>query len=144
MYTFYSSVIKCNYLYFMIYVIAIVYGAIVVERVCVGRVANLCVARSRMTHLTWTYEIRGSRIIQRILDSLRMMTVACYLMSILCVFRPWFQQRNPVVLRHTDIGRVIGEQRGYVTKIMNGRYTKQTADNTRLSLFLGGFRIDPS
>jgi hypothetical protein len=29
-----------------------VYGAIGVEHVCVGRVANICVTRSRMMHLT--------------------------------------------------------------------------------------------
>jgi hypothetical protein len=53
-----------------------------VERVRVGHVANLCVTRSRMMHLTRTCEMRGFRIIQRILDSLRMMTVACYLVFV--------------------------------------------------------------
>jgi hypothetical protein len=31
----------------------------------------------------------------------------------LCIFHSWFGQRNPVVLCHTDIWRVIGEQRDY-------------------------------
>jgi hypothetical protein len=35
----------------------------------------------RMMHLTLTCEMCGSRIVQRILDSLRMTTVACYLVS---------------------------------------------------------------
>jgi hypothetical protein len=52
MYTFYSSIIKCNYLCFVVYNIAIVSGAIGVKRVCVGRVANLCVTRSVTMHLT--------------------------------------------------------------------------------------------
>jgi hypothetical protein len=52
MYTVYSSIIKCNYLYFMIYIIAIVYGAIGVERVRVGHVANICITHSGMMHLT--------------------------------------------------------------------------------------------
>jgi hypothetical protein len=104
MYTFYSSIIKCNYLYFVVYIITIIYGAIGVERVRVGRVAKLCVTHSGMMHLTWTYEMRGSQIVQHILDSLRMATVACYLVSFLCVFYLWFRQRSPVVLRHTNIG----------------------------------------
>jgi hypothetical protein len=52
-----------------------VYRAIGVERV---RVANLCVTRSKMMHLTLTCEMRGYRIIQRILDSLRMTNVAWF------------------------------------------------------------------
>jgi hypothetical protein len=70
----------------------------------------------------------------------RMATVVCYLVSIFCVFHSWFRQRNPIVLRHTDIGRLIGEKWGYATKIMNERYTRQTSDNIWRSLFLGGFR----
>jgi hypothetical protein len=62
-----------------------------VENLCVGHVANLCVTRSETMHLTWTYEMRGSWIIQRILDSLRMTTVACYLVFVLCVFHSWFR-----------------------------------------------------
>jgi hypothetical protein len=36
-------------------------------------------------HLTLTCEMRGSRIVQRIFDSLRIATVACYLVSGSCV-----------------------------------------------------------
>jgi hypothetical protein len=58
----------------------------VVERVRVGHVANLCVTHSRMIHLTCTCEMSGSRVVQRILDSLKMATVACYLMYVfVCV-----------------------------------------------------------
>jgi hypothetical protein len=90
-----------------------------------------------------------SWIVQYILDSLRMTTIACYLVYVLYVFHSWFWQRNPVVLWHTDIRRVIGEQWDYATKIMNGRCTngrctRQTPDNTRWSLFLGGFSTYPS
>jgi hypothetical protein len=53
-----------------------------VERVCVGHVVNLCVSRSEMMHLTWTCEMRGSRIVQCILDNLRMVIVACYLLFV--------------------------------------------------------------
>jgi hypothetical protein len=88
--------------------------------------------------------MRGSRTVQRILVSLRMVTVACYLVSVLCVIRSLFWQRNPVVLRYIDIGHVIEEQRDYATEIMNGRYTRQTPDTTQRSLFLGGFRTYPS
>jgi hypothetical protein len=52
----------------------------------VGRVANLCVTCSGLMHLTRTSEMRGYRIIQLILDNLRIVTVACYLVSVLCVF----------------------------------------------------------
>jgi hypothetical protein len=51
---------------------------------------------------------------------------------------------NPIVLWHTHIEREIGEQWGYATEIMNERYTIQKPDNTRRSLFLGGFRTYPS
>jgi hypothetical protein len=47
-----------------------------VERVRVGHVANLCVTRSG------TCEMRDSQIVQHILDSLRMATVTCYLVSV--------------------------------------------------------------
>jgi hypothetical protein len=73
-----------------------------------------------------------------------MVIVVCYLVSVLCVFCLRFQQRNSIVFRHTNIGHVIGEQCGYATEIMNGRYIRQTPDNTRRSLFLGGFRTYPS
>jgi hypothetical protein len=53
--TFYSSIIKCNYLYFMVYIIVIVYDAIGVERV-----VNICVTRSGTMHLTCTCEMCGS------------------------------------------------------------------------------------
>jgi hypothetical protein len=45
-----------------------VYGVIGVEYVCVVHIANLCFTRLGMMHLTLTYEIRGSQIIQRILE----------------------------------------------------------------------------
>jgi hypothetical protein len=54
-------------------------------RVRVGLVANLCVIRSGMMHLTLTYEMCGFRIVHRILDSLRMTIVACYLVFGSCV-----------------------------------------------------------
>jgi hypothetical protein len=104
----------------------------------------LSVTRSGTMHLTLTCEMHGSWIVQCILDSLRMVIVACYLVSASCIFRSWFQQQNPIVLWHTDIGRVIKEQRGYAAKITNRRYTRQTLDNTRRSLFLGEFRTYPS
>jgi hypothetical protein len=53
-----------------------------VECVRVGYVANLCVTRSGTMYLTWTCEMRGSRIVLRILGSLRMMTVVCYLVYV--------------------------------------------------------------
>jgi hypothetical protein len=59
---------------------------------------------------------------------------------LLCGFHSSFQQRNPVVLRHSDIGRVIEKQRGYAGEISNGRYTSYKPDKTRRLLFLGGFR----
>jgi hypothetical protein len=86
MYTFYSSIIKCNYLYFVVYIIAIVYGPIGVERIRVGRVANICVTHSGIMHLTLTCEMCGSRIVQRILNILRIATVACYVVSASCIF----------------------------------------------------------
>jgi hypothetical protein len=52
-----------------------------VKCVCVGHVANLCITRSETMHLTRTCEMRDSRIVQRILNILRMTTVACYLIS---------------------------------------------------------------
>jgi hypothetical protein len=79
-------------------IIAIIYGAIGVERVRVGCVVNQCITRSGMMHLTLTCEMHGSLIVHHILDSLRMMTVACHLVSALCVFHSLFWQRNPVVL----------------------------------------------
>jgi hypothetical protein len=83
----------------------------------------------------------GYQIVQRILDSLRMATVTCYLVFGFCVaFIRHFQQRNPVVLRHSDIGHVIEKQRGYAGEISNGRYTSYKPDKTRRLLFLGGFR----
>jgi hypothetical protein len=44
----------------MVYIIVIVYSAIGVELVCVGRVVNICVTRSGMMHLTCTCEMCGS------------------------------------------------------------------------------------
>jgi hypothetical protein len=126
-----------------IYSVRFIY-AICVERVHVGHIANLCITRLRMMHLTWTYEMCGYRIVNRILDSLRMTTVACYLVSVLYVFHSWFWQHNLVVLWHTNIRRLIKEQQGYAGDIMNRRYTRLTPDNTRGSLFLGGFRTDSS
>jgi hypothetical protein len=38
---------------------------------------------------------------------------------------------------------VIGEEWGYAAEITNERYTRQAPDNTRRSLFLGGFRTYP-
>jgi hypothetical protein len=73
-------------------------------------------------------------VLSGILDRVRMATVACYLVFVLC----------PIVLRHTNIGRAIREQWGYATEIPNGRYTRQTPDNTQRSLFLAGFRRYPS
>jgi hypothetical protein len=35
-----------------------------------------------------------------------------------------FDSVTPLVLRHTDTGRVIREQRGYATEIMNERYMR--------------------
>jgi hypothetical protein len=62
----------------------------------------------------------------------------------LCVFHPWFRQRNPIVLRHTDIGRVIEEQWGYAVETTNERYMSQKLNNMRQSPFLGVFRTYPS
>jgi hypothetical protein len=61
--------------------------------------------------------------------------LSAYLVSDSCTFRLWFRQRNPVVLRHTNIRHVIGEQQSYAIKIMNGRYMsqKQRACNDRHS-----------
>jgi hypothetical protein len=86
---------------------------------------NLCVTHFVMMHLTLTCELRGSWILQRILDSLRMMKVACYLVFVSCTFRLWFRQRNSIILWHTGINRLIAEQRGYGVKIMNRRYMRQ-------------------
>jgi hypothetical protein len=63
----------------------------------------------------------------------------------LCIFHSWFRQRNLVVLHHTNIGRVIGEQQGYAVEITNERYMRASVlDNTRQSPLLGGFRTYPS
>jgi hypothetical protein len=42
----------------------------------------------------------------------------------LCIFHSWFRQRNPIVLYHIDIERLIREQRSYATKILNKRYMR--------------------
>jgi hypothetical protein len=60
--------------------------AIGVEHVRVGHVANLCVTRSGTMHLTLTCEMRGSRIVQRILDSMRMSIIVFYLVSVFVSF----------------------------------------------------------
>jgi hypothetical protein len=60
-----------------------------------------------------------------------MMTIVCYLVSESCVcFSHNFGSVNLFFLLHTDIGRVIGEQRGYAIEIMNERYMSQKLDNT--------------
>jgi hypothetical protein len=48
-------------------------------------VADLCVTRSRTAHLTFTCEVR-IRIVQRILERLRMVGVVCYLVDDSCMF----------------------------------------------------------
>jgi hypothetical protein len=132
----------CSILYILIFIYIIAqyflsdalsscFGAIGVECVCVGCVANSFVTCLGMMHLTWTCEMRGSQIVLHILDSLRMVTVVCYLVSVLCIFHSWFRHRNIVVLQHTDIERVIGEPQAYPAEITNERYTRQTPDNTR-------------
>jgi hypothetical protein len=68
--------------YFLSDALLNIYGAIGVEHVSVGHVANLCVTCSRTMHLTWTCEMRGFQIVQRILDNLRMMTIVYYLVSV--------------------------------------------------------------
>jgi hypothetical protein len=72
--------------YFLSNDLSSVYGAIGVECVRVGCVKNICVTHSEMMHLTWTCEMCDFRIVQRILDSLKITTVACYLMYVLYIF----------------------------------------------------------
>jgi hypothetical protein len=36
----------------------------------------------------------------------------------------WFQQRNPIILHHTDIGHVIREQPDYAVEITNEIYMR--------------------
>jgi hypothetical protein len=87
--------------------------------------ADLCVTRSEVIHLILSCEVYRSGIVQRILDSLRMVTSVCYLVMLPLVYLSFVvRQRNPIVLHHTNIGHVIGEQQGYTTKIMNGRYMR--------------------
>jgi hypothetical protein len=57
-----------------------------VGRVHVGHVVNLCVTHLGTMHLTRTCEMCGPQIVQCILDSLRMVMAACYLVPVLCVF----------------------------------------------------------
>jgi hypothetical protein len=52
------------------------------------------------------------------------MIVACCLIFVSCTFCSLFRQHNSVVLQHTSIRRVIGEQRSYAVEIMNGRYMR--------------------
>jgi hypothetical protein len=54
-----------------------------------------------------------------------MMTNVCYLVTLAVVYLSFVVSvAQPIVLWHTDIGRVIGEQQGYATEIMNGRYMR--------------------
>jgi hypothetical protein len=54
-----------------------------------------------------------------------MVTNVCYLVTLALVcFHSWYRQRNPIVLWHTDIGRVIEEMLGYAVEIMNGIYMR--------------------
>jgi hypothetical protein len=47
---------------------------------------NLCVTHSVTMHITLSYEVHRSRIIQRILDSLRMAISVCYLVTLAFVY----------------------------------------------------------
>jgi hypothetical protein len=47
---------------------------------------NLCVTHSGMMHLTLSCEVHHSRIVQCILDSLRMVASVCYLVTLAFVY----------------------------------------------------------
>jgi hypothetical protein len=47
---------------------------------------NLCVTHSETLHITLSYEVHHSQIVQRILDSLRMATSVCYLAMLALVY----------------------------------------------------------
>jgi hypothetical protein len=64
-------------IYFYSMCLSNVYKAIGVEHVCVGYVVNLYVIRLGTVHLTLTCKMHGFQIIQRILDDLRIATIAC-------------------------------------------------------------------
>jgi hypothetical protein len=66
----------------------------------VGHLANLYVTHWGKMHLTLTCEIRDSQIIQHVLDSLRIATVTCYLVSDSRVF--FFHDFSSVTLLFSD------------------------------------------
>jgi hypothetical protein len=67
-----------------------------------------------------------------------------WLYWLLCIFYPWFQQRNLIVLRHIDIRCVFEEQWNYAAEITNEKYTSQKPNNIRRLLYLGDFMTYPS
>jgi hypothetical protein len=85
--------------------------------------ANLCVTHSGMMHLTLSWAASFPNC--PIWIAWEWWPLRAYLVSNSCTFHSWFQQHNPIVLRHTNIRLVIGEQQGYAAKIMNERYTSQ-------------------
>jgi hypothetical protein len=88
MYTFYSTIIKCNYLYFVVYIIASVYlrdrCRVYMCRTCSEPMRhpfrndashmNLPVRERYISHELVRYVVPE-------LSSMRMVTVACYLVS---------------------------------------------------------------
>jgi hypothetical protein len=65
----------------------IIHHVIIICGVCVGRhLANLYVTHSEMMHLALSCEVHHFKIVQRILDSLRMMTSVYYLVSLALVY----------------------------------------------------------
>jgi hypothetical protein len=62
----------------------------VIAPIRVGRVANICVTHLGMMHLILTCEVHHPEL-SPFLDSLRMETIACCLVSSLCIFRWWFR-----------------------------------------------------
>jgi hypothetical protein len=55
---------------------------------------------------------------------LRIATIACYLVSALCIVHSWFRQHNHTVLSSHAQYQCVREQQGYATEIMNERHTK--------------------
>jgi hypothetical protein len=76
------------------------------------------------------------RIVQHILDSLRMTSFAYYLVHDPCTFCSWFQQHNPVVLR-------LSENSGVMLPKSRVEGTRIRPNNTQQLPFLGWFRTYP-
>jgi hypothetical protein len=142
----------------MVYEIGL-FTRLCVEPVCVGHIVNLCITHSGIMHLTWTCEMCGPWIVHRILHSLRMATVACYLLwdvwslncpsyftqpengnLCLCVSSICNFVSVNMLFSDTPISGVWSENNGVMLpkSRLEDTHTRQTPNNMRRSLFLGG------